>query len=294
MSFILDALKKSENDRQRQSGPALFEVRVPPPRSKFPLLAVAIVALLVVNVGVVAWLMLRKPADAAVPPSQVAAAPQPQYNTQQPAPGPQAMPPSMSQQPGQPQAGYPTTNYPPAGYPPASANAPPPAYGATPPAYGATPPAYGPPGSAPNPGAYPQQQPAPGGYAQPNTAGQGAYPTSPLAEPQLSDESSSDLNPDDYEPAREPAPGGLFGGSAKRSTDSGLPTYEEAAGKANLPPLHLDLHSYAPDPSKRFVLINMKRLYEGQSNSEGVKVESITTDAAIMSYQGTKFVLDRD
>ena len=30
MSFILDALKKSENDRQRQSGPAIFEVRVPP------------------------------------------------------------------------------------------------------------------------------------------------------------------------------------------------------------------------------------------------------------------------
>ena len=34
MSFILDALKKSENDRQRQSGPALFEVRVAPPRTR--------------------------------------------------------------------------------------------------------------------------------------------------------------------------------------------------------------------------------------------------------------------
>jgi general secretion pathway protein B len=69
MSFILDALKKSENDRQRQSGPALFEVRVAPPRSKFPLLAVSIVSLLVVNLGVVGWLMLRKPAVAAVPPT---------------------------------------------------------------------------------------------------------------------------------------------------------------------------------------------------------------------------------
>ena len=28
MSFILDALKKSESDRQRQSAPALFEVKV--------------------------------------------------------------------------------------------------------------------------------------------------------------------------------------------------------------------------------------------------------------------------
>ncbi len=67
MSFILDALKKSENDRQRQSGPALFEVRVAPPRSKLPLLAIVIVSLLVVNLGVVGWIMLRKPAAAAVP-----------------------------------------------------------------------------------------------------------------------------------------------------------------------------------------------------------------------------------
>jgi general secretion pathway protein B len=67
MSFILDALKKSENDRQRQSGPALFEVRVAPPRSKLPMLAIVIVSLLVVNLGVVGWIMLRKPAAAAVP-----------------------------------------------------------------------------------------------------------------------------------------------------------------------------------------------------------------------------------
>ena len=33
MSFILDALKKSESDRQRQSGPALFEVKVAPQKN---------------------------------------------------------------------------------------------------------------------------------------------------------------------------------------------------------------------------------------------------------------------
>ena len=32
MSFILDALKKSETDRQRQASPALFEVKVAAPR----------------------------------------------------------------------------------------------------------------------------------------------------------------------------------------------------------------------------------------------------------------------
>jgi general secretion pathway protein B len=75
MSFILDALKKSESDRQRQSGPALFEVKVAPPRTRLPLWAIAIALLLVVNLAIVAWMMLRHPAaraDAANPAAQPA------------------------------------------------------------------------------------------------------------------------------------------------------------------------------------------------------------------------------
>lgn len=59
MSFILDALKKSENDRQRQTGPALFEVKVAQPKAGFPVWAIAIVALLAVNMVIVGWLLLR-------------------------------------------------------------------------------------------------------------------------------------------------------------------------------------------------------------------------------------------
>ena len=66
MSFILDALKKSENDRQRQSGPGLFEVKVAAPKARFPMWAVALAALLAVNIGVVGWLVLRQPSRASV------------------------------------------------------------------------------------------------------------------------------------------------------------------------------------------------------------------------------------
>ncbi|MFZ1906800.1 MAG: hypothetical protein WAU56_15535, partial [Steroidobacteraceae bacterium] len=62
MSFILDALKKSESDRQRQSGPALFEVKVAPRRPGLPAWALAIGVLFVVNLGIVLWILLRKPA----------------------------------------------------------------------------------------------------------------------------------------------------------------------------------------------------------------------------------------
>ena len=62
MSFILDALKKSESDRQRQSGPSLFEVKVAPPRRRLPIWALAIAVLLGINVIVISWMLLRRPA----------------------------------------------------------------------------------------------------------------------------------------------------------------------------------------------------------------------------------------
>ena len=61
MSFILDALKKSESDRQRQSGPALYEVKVAPPRGGLPPWAVAVVILLAINLMIGLWMLLRHP-----------------------------------------------------------------------------------------------------------------------------------------------------------------------------------------------------------------------------------------
>lgn len=78
MSFILDALKKSESDRQRQTGPSLFEVKVAPPRRRLPIWAIAIAVLLLINVVIVSWMLLRRPATqqpAAPLPTPAAAAP---------------------------------------------------------------------------------------------------------------------------------------------------------------------------------------------------------------------------
>jgi general secretion pathway protein B len=62
MSFILDALKKSENDRQRQSTPALFEVKVATPRRRVPLWGIGLAVLLGLNILFLAWYFLRQPA----------------------------------------------------------------------------------------------------------------------------------------------------------------------------------------------------------------------------------------
>jgi general secretion pathway protein B len=59
MSFILDALKKSENERQRQVGPSLADVQVSQRRNNKPWWAVAVGALLVLNLGVLLVVLMR-------------------------------------------------------------------------------------------------------------------------------------------------------------------------------------------------------------------------------------------
>ena len=75
MSFILDALKKSENDRQRQAAPALFEVKVAAPRRKFPVWAVGLAVLFGVNVFALGWVLLRDSATPPGAPTQAVSAP---------------------------------------------------------------------------------------------------------------------------------------------------------------------------------------------------------------------------
>jgi hypothetical protein len=66
MSFILDALKKAEAERQRQTGPMLLEVRVSAPRRRIPLWTLIIGALLGINILLLLVFVLRRPAANAV------------------------------------------------------------------------------------------------------------------------------------------------------------------------------------------------------------------------------------
>jgi general secretion pathway protein B len=78
MSLILDALKKSENERQRQGQPAMFEIKVAPPRTGLPTWAVLVGLLLGINLIVLlAVLLLRDPAQAPDPTAAAEGAPQP-------------------------------------------------------------------------------------------------------------------------------------------------------------------------------------------------------------------------
>lgn len=104
------------------------------------------------------------------------------------------------------------------------------------------------------------------------------------------------MNPDDLAPAVEPQHGTSTsdsGGAVGAESETGLPTYEDAAAQpgADIPALQLNLHVYDPNPDRRFVLLNMTKLQEGDSLPQGVHVDRITPEGVILSYRGTRFVM---
>lgn len=244
MSFILDALKKSETDRQRQSTPALFEVKVATPRRRFPWWVPALGALLIVNMGVLAWVLVREPAAQSAPATPVAA--------DNPAPGATAPPgpAATAEQQGMVTVTIPTTTV---RIPMNSSGS-----------------------SAPEPGVVAPSA-APPLVEEPLLSG---------AEPSI----PPDYDPRDYQPAVTPAQA-----SALAERRGGTPSRDELLSRGTaLPDLRLDLHAYADEPAKRFVFINMRKLREGESLPEGVRVDEITQTGARLTYRGTTFTLERD
>jgi general secretion pathway protein B len=234
MSFILDALKKSETDRQRQSAPALFEVKVAAPRRRFPLWAIGLAALLGVNVVVLAWVLMREPAGQT--PATTAAAGQAPTNLP---PNVVYVPAVMIPQPTNGQSMAPAAAAPPEAGVVAPSNAPP--------------------------------------LAEDPMLSTGEVPVPP------------DYDANDYAPAVSRAEANAV---AQRRAGF-LPTRDDILAKGTeLPNLKLDLHVYAENPDERFVFINMRKLREGDSLPEGVRVDAVTPQGADLSYRGTRFTLE--
>jgi general secretion pathway protein B len=279
MSFILDALKKSEVERQRQAVPGLMDTRPLPPRAKFPLWALALIALLVVNLGVLAVVMTRggAPVGAAGDPR---AAPVPE-GTPAPAaaPVPAAAPAATASPPGLGTGAVTAAQGLPgaAAMAPAATNAP--AAGAAAAAadhfspMDAAPPVYAP--------EIPPAQDDPGAARRSVRAGNSGSNSTPG-----SDAAS-------HHDVRAPDP--LLTDGSDNSDGEVLPSINEInlAGQPALADLHLDVHVYATKPSERFVYINMRKYREGATLAEGPVVERIRRDGVVLNYQGLRFVLPR-
>jgi general secretion pathway protein B len=63
--------------------------------------------------------------------------------------------------------------------------------------------------------------------------------------------------------------------------------------QAAVPGYLMTVHVYDPDVAKRFVVINTLRYREGEETREGLRVERILKDGAVLSYLGNPFYVSR-
>lgn len=287
MSFILDALKKSETERQRASGPALFEVKVASPRARFPVWAVFVGVLLAVNLLVLLWVLLRndKPTVAAQAEPGAAGsvvAMNSGESAQRGAAARSATPPPMP-------LGLEEPTNEPSGALPAARGVLPDPSGAP----GGTVPRYT--GAARNTPS--TDRPAFPAESSPYDEAPAVLPGSPEAA-KAAREHAQAQGAAAQEAARVQQQLQATATTATRAAalsvrTSGLPTRDELvnSGRARIPELQLSLHAYDPNPAKRFVFINGQRAHEGDAIANGVVLETITRDGAILSAGGQRFAL---
>jgi len=257
MSFILDALKKSEIERQRQTIPGLMDPGAAQSSRGFPLWAVALIGLLAINLVVLLFVLTRAGAPAALgshaidaPAAGSGAAPSP--------------PPSA------------------AGRSPATDSQVPARADSQPPARAESPPTAQDP--ATTPAHFSPLDPAPAVatpvYAPeiPVAAPDGAGASTGTARAHVSQRRDPLLTDDDY-----------------KADEEVLPSISEInlQGQETLPDLHLDVHVYATKPAERFVYINMRKYREGATLEEGPTLERIRRDGVILNLHGLRFVLPR-
>lgn len=260
MSLILEALKKSEAERQRGKAPGLFVDQAVLPRRRrtgAPAWAYALSVLFAVVVAVFGWREWSR-GDLAVvgtPPQSSAASAE--VSAEVAAVGP--LPPvGEGRSEGAPGAtALPTTSAPPS---------PPPA---------------------------PAREAASSAVADVSAPSQGAAPT-PVV-PQATTPSSASTAAPPVPPAGE-----VRGEGTPDASDIPMPTPTlprladlPASERNALPPMNVTMHVFADDPAQRFVILDGRRYGEGATPADGVVIREIRRDGLVLSLGGRDVLLPR-
>lgn len=254
MSFILDALKKSENERQRQTGPGFATVPGSSSRrtrSPWPLVLAGLVA---VNLAVLGYILLRDDGDAVSSPL------------------PQPSRPASAQTSGKTVSEA-----------PASAARQTPARVAA----GGTPDKAG---KAPQEDLLPG--PSESGSAEStSTAAVSQREVRGLEGEAAVRLPSKVSSPQSADARGDAAP--VAAGSPKPAADDSLPTANDLRLEGFLtgPPLHLDLHVYYPESQRRVVFISGNKYREGDRVQNGAVVREIVPQGVILEERGRQYLL---
>lgn len=261
MSYILDALKKSEKERQRGAVPNLMTAQdvIVQERKKRPLWPYVLAGALIVNAGVLAW-WLTGHSNKPVVPSPSIAAQQLAAKTRD-----HATSASDTRSSGAKTVGPPAR--------PAEGKS---ALGSENRALEAR---------ASRESGIPKNLPSPA-KVDPQNASEGGH--SAVADAKVTRENTPTSPPSS--PGDRPA---LESQSADRPAPQKNKMYHlkelPASVQQTLPDFAVSTHLYSSDEASRMVRINGQMLREGQYLTTGLKLEEITADGAIFSYHGYRF-----
>jgi general secretion pathway protein B len=310
MSLILEALKKSEQQRRLGEAPTLGSPALASRRrrSVLPVLA----ALIVLALGAAGWWVLRKPVAPATPATIALTDPTPAGTPLAVAPSgntsPHAKPAAPSApvvKPATATAGSPLAANKPAVpaseavHAPARANLP---LGDRPGSVAQLPPAL--PAVAGPAAVTPAIQKT--RDAAPATAAAPAKPViaeaKPAAKPLIVEtkttetkSGTADSAKPDTRTATTPAAAAAVPAPTKARAPI-LPSVWELsyAIRKDLPEMSVTMHVYADDPAERFIVIKGERHVEGDTIADGVTLKQIRPDGMELDFKGTRFTFPRD
>lgn len=293
MSFILDALKKSENARQRQIGPAVAELPRRRRQSERPIWAFVVAALLLITIGMLGAVLARKQGG------EVTATAAMTTNPMMAANAAQGVDPAMQQMPQDIPTVLPARQqiqYAQQQYPQQYQQQQYPQYQQSqqyqneqmPAQFGGPPPGN----AGGNPGMRSLAE---------ESAADGLEGDSGLAAAFAAAQADVEREERQAAPIQAPAVAPLGSASSQaRSIPAGgapgeiLPTIGElAASGRTFPTMRLDIHSFADKPADRFIFVNMRKYGEGSTLQEGPAVERITEEGVVLNQQGLRFLLPR-
>ena len=263
MSFILDALKKSENERQRQTGPGFATVpgsSSRKTRSPWPLVLAGLVA---VNLAVLGYMLLRDSGDAV--PSSLPHSGRPASTETSGTAVPENAPSPATEA----RARVATGDTPARAGDPPRENVPP-------------------------------ERPPSGSGENSSTAAVSRREVRGLAgEAAVSAPAgaSSTPAPDTREAAAPiataPPRAGAATGAAAPAADDSIPTANDLRLEGFLtgPPLHLDLHVYYPESHRRVVFISGDKYREGDRVRNGPVIREIVPQGVILEERGRQYLL---
>jgi len=280
MSYILDALKKAERDRPTAKVPTLKTVHRPPAgpaRRLWPWVGAVVV---LVNAGVLVWLMRSGPMPSTGIPAGspvMPAASAPPTVTEQAVPAPRVDPaPRVS----------------PSGAPAAVAAAPPPPGRTQPERTPAVPkradaargPSVAPAPAVPK--AEPRQPKPADARAEPAARPAPEKPAPPTPAPPVPPIASAPNRPGTAPVAPSPLVPAERGRGSLPASENMSPGSQEIIQR-----MRLQVVVYSDVPTERLVFIDNHKYVEGQSIDGKVLVESIMPDGAILVYQGKRVKL---